>query len=111
VAEVLESWGHEDRDFVVDLLTSELVTNAVRHASHTVEVGLALADGMLRVEATDDDPSEPTLPPIEQAGESGRGMYLINRLAQRWGCEHRAATSKVVWFEAVVSPLVPGSIL
>jgi anti-sigma regulatory factor (Ser/Thr protein kinase) len=106
VAEMLESWGQEDRNDVVDLLTSELVTNAVRHASQTVEVGLALDDGVLRVEATDDDPSEPTVPPLDRAGESGRGMYLIDRLADGWGVEHRPPTSKAVWFETEVSPLI-----
>ena len=72
---------------------SELVTNSVRHAGRPgpVEVRLRRADGAIRAEVT--DPGEGfawaadghALPPADQIG--GRGLYLVERIADRWGAE------------------------
>ena len=86
-----------------ELLVSELVTNAVRHAHHrgepgTVGLRIAVDDGLLRVEVSDDDPAMPGLRHPPAAVPSGRGMLIVERLADRWGC-FRAGAGKVVWLE------------
>jgi anti-sigma regulatory factor (Ser/Thr protein kinase) len=102
VAAMLQIWGCEDPEQTAILLTSEIVTNAIRYASDSVglEVSL-LPEGVLRVEATDDNPAPPTLRSPLAATEGGRGMLLVDTLARRWGTRPKNG-HKVVWFEVVV---------
>lgn len=93
----------------VVLMTSELVTNGVIHSSGGRTVGLRLsrfADGV-RVEV--DDPGagfDPSATPAGDAvpapGEGGRGLFVVDRCATRWGIR-RAETDRgrrfSVWFE------------
>ncbi len=104
VHEVLERWKFEDRDSVVALLTSELVTNAIRNSSHCVTVRIALDGCLLRVEALDDNTALPTVMPLDPMSESGRGMYMVENLSRHWGAEQRGPATKAVWFEVEVSP-------
>src|SRR3954454_11209861 len=91
--------GHDDVGDTAEILTSELVTNAVSHADDDF-VGVDVqSDGMVRVAVTD---GSQALPVLRQAGAldtDGRGIALVNRLAQRWGVEVRGRGGKVVWFE------------
>ena len=83
------------------LLTSELVTNAVVHGRDPVLLLLVVDDDRLRVEVTDGEPRMPDGPgkPAERA-ESGRGLLILDRLADRWGSHPRPTPpGKVVWFE------------
>jgi anti-sigma regulatory factor (Ser/Thr protein kinase) len=80
------------------LLTSELVTNAIRHAGTSVEL-LARVNDALRVEVTDGRPELPLAPrDAEGFSVSGRGLHLVDELASRWGV-HRDGDTKTVWFE------------
>lgn len=102
VSTMLDVWSCDDLDRVVELLTSEIVTNAVRHARGTVTVEASLmGDGSLWVGASDDHPGGPILQGSDLLGESGRGMRLVQSLARRWGVVHEDGR-KVVWFEAPV---------
>lgn len=81
------------------LLVSELVTNAVRHASTTGEVRLkawSTPQG-LRVEVR--DPGEGFAPgtPTPRGADGGYGLVLVERMAQRWGVDRDEGTC--VWFE------------
>ena len=87
------------------LLVSELVTNSVRHAaaSHS-PVGLAvrIATGTIRVEVRDGgtgfEPGTPTpRAGDDAAGYGGYGLFLVERMASRWGVERDDGT--LVWFE------------
>lgn len=82
----------------VELLVSELVTNAVIHASTAPRLAIRLGRDTVRIEVYDDDPSIPKpLPPsAERIG--GRGLYIVDAMSTRWGAEP-AGTGKVVWFE------------
>ncbi|MGW1596215.1 ATP-binding protein, partial [Streptomyces sp. NPDC002343] len=73
------------------------VTNAVRYASRPVTLRLLRTD-VLRCEVGDDVPQLPRLQPASVIDEAGRGLNVVNRLAQRWGVT-RLSTGKVVWFE------------
>ncbi|MFI7299781.1 ATP-binding protein [Streptomyces sp. NPDC050121] len=109
----LEGWGPADREELVDtaeLLVSELATNALLHSASRFRLTLSAAHGVLRCEVADSPslstPLEPGGPPCRRtpqvlhAGgtESGRGMFLVNALARRWGC-CQDGPGKTVWFE------------
>lgn len=93
----LERWGLEELTDSLELLVSEVVTNAVRYASRPVTLRLLRTD-VLRCEVGDDVPQLPRLRQARATDEGGRGLYLVNRLARRWGAT-RLSTGKVVWFE------------
>jgi anti-sigma regulatory factor (Ser/Thr protein kinase) len=93
----LARWGLEELSDSVELLVSEVVTNAVRCASRPVGIRLLRTD-VLRCEVDDDVPELPRLIRARVTDEGGRGLYLVNRLARRWGAT-RLSTGKVVWFE------------
>ncbi|MEU8791030.1 SpoIIE family protein phosphatase [Streptomyces sp. NPDC048643] len=93
----LARWDMEDMTDAVELLVSEVVTNAVRYASRPVTLRLLRTD-VLRCEVGDDVPQLPRLRQARATDEGGRGLYLVNKLARRWGAT-RLSTGKVVWFE------------
>jgi serine phosphatase RsbU (regulator of sigma subunit)/anti-sigma regulatory factor (Ser/Thr protein kinase) len=93
----LARWGLEEMTDSVELLVSEVVTNAVRYASRPVTLRLLRTD-VLRCEVGDDVPQLPRLRQARATDEGGRGLFLVNRLARRWGAT-RLSTGKVVWFE------------
>jgi anti-sigma regulatory factor (Ser/Thr protein kinase) len=90
-------------DAVVDsvlLLVSELVTNAIRHASSPARLELMIRETTVRVEVIDASPQPPLLqrPAGALSSEDGRGMFLVEALADRWGYE-LLESGKCVWFE------------
>ncbi|MCT2591982.1 SpoIIE family protein phosphatase [Streptomyces sp. N2-109] len=93
----LARWGLEELTDAAELLVSEVVTNAVRYAERPITLRLLRTD-MLRCEVGDDVPQLPRLRQARATDEGGRGLYLVNRIASRWGAT-RLSTGKVVWFE------------
>lgn len=85
-----------------ELILSELVTNALRHAStgedSLIEPRLTcLPDGSLRIEVHDADPTRPEARVPDAAADSGRGLALVDALTGgRWGVGDRAGVGKVV---------------
>jgi anti-sigma regulatory factor (Ser/Thr protein kinase) len=101
---MLELWNCEDPDDIVPLLTSEIVSNAVLHATGRVGLDVALLDGQeLRVEARDQSPDTSVIRRSSPDGIGGHGLTIIESLARRWGVE-RYEDFKVVWFETPVAP-------
>jgi len=90
------------------LMVSELVGNAVRYAGGgEIVVRARLSDGRLRVEVVDGSavvPPQP-VPPVLDA-EGGRGLLLVEALADRWGAEVDAE-GKCLWFEIPALPAPP----
>jgi anti-sigma regulatory factor (Ser/Thr protein kinase) len=81
------------------LLTSELVTNAIRYGGSRAVLEARLPGGALRVSVHDDNPRLPEVgnsPALTDEG--GRGVLLVSTLADRWGIEPDA-TGKAIWFE------------
>ncbi|MFD5325635.1 SpoIIE family protein phosphatase [Streptomyces sp. NPDC127092] len=93
----LARWDLEDLTDSVELLISEVVTNAVRYAERPVTLRLLRTD-VLRCEVGDDSPQLPRQRRARDTDEGGRGLFLVNRLARRWGAT-RLSGGKVVWFE------------
>ena len=83
---------------VVELLTSEVVTNALLHARSAGALSVYVSPTTIRVEV--EDPSS-LMPTRRQAGVeavSGRGLNIVNGLARAWGVEP-GIRGKRVWFE------------
>ena len=101
VAAALRRWGCPD-DFIelVLLLTSELVTNAYRHAGTETRVSVRLEGDCTRVEVRDVGRGEPELRPLDTDRVDGRGLQIVDALADRWGY-HSNAGGTAVWFELV----------
>lgn len=97
--ELLGSWGEPGAGDVAELLTSELVTNALVHTGQGAVVTATVVPEQLRVEVRDFEPGldRPPVPPADD-GTSGRGLFLVRELADSWGVEEQG-TGKVVWFE------------
>lgn len=84
------------------LAVSEAVTNAVRHGAGAIELCVAVGDGRIRIEVSDDSPEFPRRRPApgDDLGEGGRGLYLLDALTTGWGTESRMdRPGKVVWME------------
>lgn len=79
------------------LLTSELVTNSVRHSgSNWVDVAITLGIDVLRIDVSDQ--SRQTIQPRSPDIDGGWGLRLIGELATRWGVERRSS-GKTIWVE------------
>lgn len=97
-AEHTSSVGSGDAADVVELLVSELVTNAILHAGTEVTLQLSYDDGVLRVEVRDALPGKGVRRRhFGTAATTGRGLELIEALATEWGVE-AGAHGKTVWF-------------
>jgi anti-sigma regulatory factor (Ser/Thr protein kinase) len=87
----------------VQLLVSELVTNAVLHAASAPTVAIHLFDDHVHVEVLDDRNQDARLTEAHD-DESGRGVALVDALAERWGTIVVEA-GKIVWFDVARTPL------
>jgi DNA-binding NarL/FixJ family response regulator len=82
----------------VELLVSELVTNAVLHATSAPRLDVHVGRASIRVEVFDDDLTPPHTRVPDGTGIGGWGLQLVDRLASRWGSDPQPG-GKVVWFE------------
>ncbi|GHA02074.1 ATP-binding protein [Streptomyces spiroverticillatus] len=99
--ELLRTWGRPDCADVAELLTSELVTNALIHTESDAELTATLAASTLRVEVHDHLSRMPE-PQLASCDENthGRGLLLVQALADAWGVRMQGhGPGKVVWFE------------
>lgn len=84
----------------IELVTSEVVTNAVRHADGTGSVAILvrLRSGDVTVEVTDGDPRPPA-PQSDRAGlPGGHGLHIVEAVTSAWGWRPQRSGGKVVWF-------------
>jgi anti-sigma regulatory factor (Ser/Thr protein kinase) len=92
----------------VRLLVSELVTNSYRHGAvgpgGWIRLQVDVTLGTLRVEVCDSGPGFDPAPRTTGGDESGWGLYLVRRIADRWGVS--ASDTCCVWFE-IDGALVP----
>ncbi|MGW4160904.1 SpoIIE family protein phosphatase [Streptomyces sp. NPDC004788] len=96
-AEQLGRWGLDDLVFTTELVVSELVTNAIRHASGPIGLRL-IRDRSLICEVSD---SQHTSPHARYAGseeEGGRGLFMVAQLTEHWGTRYMPA-GKTIWAE------------
>jgi anti-sigma regulatory factor (Ser/Thr protein kinase) len=98
VSEIAVATGHAPLAPTVELLVSELATNAVRYANgnrFSVEFD---ADGLLLIAVCDGNPTKPAPRQATIRDEGGRGLVIVEALSDRWGAEvHHSG--KCVWFQ------------
>lgn len=87
----------------VELLAGEVIANAVLYTDAPCDVCVRRADERLRVEVTDTDASLPSLVEAAPDDESGRGLLLVNALADAWGTQPEPP-GKTTWFEITMGP-------
>ncbi|MEV6290775.1 ATP-binding SpoIIE family protein phosphatase [Streptomyces sp. NPDC051896] len=94
----LTAWGLEDTAPTTELIVSELVTNAIRHGRPPVRLRLILQGAGLTCEVSDGSSTSPYLRRANTFDESGRGLFIVSQLAQRWGTRHDSR-GKTIWAE------------
>jgi anti-sigma regulatory factor (Ser/Thr protein kinase) len=96
-----------DRDVAV-LLTSELVTNAIRHETgQTITLAVSYSIGQLRVDVHDTSRSLPVVVEAWDDAETGRGLMLVAMLSAEWGF-YRTSAGKAVYFTLASGPDAAG---
>ncbi|MFJ5105379.1 ATP-binding protein [Streptomyces sp. NPDC088554] len=120
-ADVLSRWGvHADIVETVQLLVSELATNAVRHPKEgeedtspfsvrntvqTFELTLEMLGDAVRVSVWDRDTRPPVLKQVGVEATGGRGIFIVAVMSRRWGhYPARGMPGKVVWAEIGLNP-------
>jgi len=88
----------EALEATVSLLASELASNSVLHARTPFQVSINTGFGRVRVSVTDSSPRLPVMKLHSLEAATGRGLRLVQSLADRWGVESEEP-GKTVWFE------------
>lgn len=85
------------------LLTSEVVTNAVLHGTPPITLSIEFLDrpSGVRVSVADCHESSPAVRVSNRAAIAGRGMAVVDAVANRWGVEPLPGGGKTIWFEVL----------
>lgn len=101
----------DEVEFGLELVVSELVTNAVRYGhGDSVSLRLIVADGRLTAEVSDPASTAPHLRRAAADDEGGRGIDIVHKLGLRWGTRFRAAPGggpslgKTIWTQFALGP-------
>ncbi|MEV8530539.1 SpoIIE family protein phosphatase [Streptomyces sp. NPDC051211] len=107
----VRAWGLDDLVFTTELVVSELVTNAIRHAAAGPVQLRLIRDQTLICEVSDSGHTSPHLRHAAGDDEGGRGLFLVAQTTQQWGTRY-TATGKTIWAEqalpAVKRPTAEG---
>ncbi|MGP3924719.1 SpoIIE family protein phosphatase [Streptomyces sp. 8N616] len=101
-ARQLAAWGLEEIVFLTELVVSELVTNAIRHASEPIRLRM-IRDRTLICEVSDGSNTSPHLRHARTMDEGGRGLFLVAQYTQRWGTRY-TTEGKTIWTEQPLRP-------
>jgi anti-sigma regulatory factor (Ser/Thr protein kinase) len=105
----LNTWQLDGFGDVTELLVSELVANVVTHVGTPMTLRAQRSPLRVRVEIDDASTTLPTVRHPDAVDEHGRGVLLVDQLADAWGAEARAdGSGKTVWFELDVSTMTNG---
>ncbi|MGF1432092.1 SpoIIE family protein phosphatase [Kitasatospora sp. LaBMicrA B282] len=101
--DALRRWGVPELIDTAELLSSELVTNAIRHTDRDAMFTARLyredrREPRLRIEVEDESDLWPRRRTPGEQASSGRGLMLVEALADAWGVEPRGS-GKRMWFE------------
>ncbi|MGX5187374.1 SpoIIE family protein phosphatase [Streptomyces avermitilis] len=100
----VRAWGAREHADEIELVADELITNALMHTEGSAIVTLRVLTGpdhRLRVEVEDSSSALPRRREARECEVSGRGLLLVDRLADVWGVEARGS-GKCVWCEFIV---------
>ncbi|MFE9633506.1 SpoIIE family protein phosphatase [Streptomyces sp. NPDC006463] len=104
IGAAVRAWGARERADEIELVADELIVNALMHTDGPAIVTLRVLTGTdrrMRVEVEDRSSALPRRREAGEAGVSGRGLMLVDRLADVWGVESRGS-GKCVWCEFVM---------
>jgi anti-sigma regulatory factor (Ser/Thr protein kinase) len=114
---VLDTWQLSALTDTVELLVSELVTNAVTHTGvvdesvpaellagklSPVYISLSALPDTLLVEVWDVSSTPPLRRVASETDETGRGLSLVQTLSKEWGCEVLETGGKIVWCKCLI---------
>ncbi|MFI5830073.1 SpoIIE family protein phosphatase [Streptomyces sp. NPDC051578] len=105
IGAAVRAWGARERADEIELVADELIVNALMHTDGPAIVTLRVLPGdrrRLRVEVEDRSSALPRRREAGEAGVSGRGLMLVDRLADVWGVDPRGG-GKCVWCEFVLA--------
>ncbi|MBG0855633.1 ATP-binding protein [Streptomyces spinoverrucosus] len=107
VRSLLTEWEMPDLADAVELGVTELVANVVRHVpDRRCTLLLLRQKSGARVEVSDGSPRLPVPANVLSSdAENGRGLLLLDSVADKWGVEPRADGGKTVWFECEAAAL------
>ncbi|HTJ74021.1 MAG TPA: SpoIIE family protein phosphatase [Acidimicrobiales bacterium] len=97
-AGVLQGAGWAQQVDTAVLLVSELVTNAIRHARGPCALVVSFAEDSVELSVEDGDPRLPVARGATGYEEDGRGLLLLDALAESWGARPLPAGGKAIWF-------------
>ncbi|MFJ7057821.1 SpoIIE family protein phosphatase [Streptomyces griseobrunneus] len=100
----VRAWGAKERADEIELAADELITNALMHTDGGAVVTIRVMAGSerrLRVDVEDRSSALPRRRDAGESGVSGRGLMLVDRLADVWGVESRGS-GKCVWCEFLI---------
>ncbi|CAM5693780.1 hypothetical protein [Streptomyces afghaniensis 772] [Streptomyces afghaniensis] len=100
VSRKLETWGLSEFGFTMELILSELITNAIRYSAGPIHVRL-IRDRTLICEVADGSSTSPHLRYAATTDEGGRGLFLVSQMAERWGTRY-TPQGKVIWAEQAI---------
>ncbi|MFE7127444.1 ATP-binding protein [Streptomyces sp. NPDC057617] len=107
----LADWGLSGLEDSAVLILSELLSNAGLHArvspEQVIETHYFRSSGGLRIEVHDGSPERPRPRPANLEASDGRGLLLVEALADAWGVADRAGPGKVVWASLSVPVVRP----
>jgi anti-sigma regulatory factor (Ser/Thr protein kinase) len=83
---------------VVELLVSELATNAVTHAESEFEVSVDTTPESIRVAVIDEAADLPSPRSPSNSDPHGRGLHIVGELSDAWGVDVIEAQGKAIWF-------------
>jgi anti-sigma regulatory factor (Ser/Thr protein kinase) len=115
---VLSEWRLPDLTQTAELIVSELMTNAYSmsrpetqfHDLCTITLRLRANHQYLLIEVWDRSPEDPARATAGADAEHGRGLMIVDALANRWGYYRQAAHRKVVWAELLIpAPAEPSA--
>jgi len=100
-------WGLPDAATPAKIVSSELVTNAVRHAGTDVDLTITLHDHYVRVSVRDRAPKLARMQTPSESDDHGRGLLIVDSLATAWG-NVSFEDGKIVWATVAQRRRPPG---
>ncbi|MFD8736132.1 SpoIIE family protein phosphatase [Streptomyces sp. NPDC059618] len=105
----LEAWGLGEAAFTMELILSELVTNAIRYGGSPITLRLLHDRDSLICEVGDGTSTSPHLRRATFTDEGGRGLFLVAQMSRRWGTRY-TDRGKIIWAEQALDAGAAGDL-
>ena len=77
------------------LAVSELATNAIRHAASSFDLTIDATASGVRIEVADRGSGQPALADVDESRTGGRGLHIVDALAESWGWQEEGGAKRV----------------